>query len=113
MAGSTTAIAAGSTTAARAAARRVVAAAFVAAAAALHSLGVRQLVAQTTFQAAAQAGQARGTQTEILLLRLLDRHRLERVEPGRAAQRPAARSVAAQHLRFVARADLPHLDARV
>ena len=47
----------------------------------------------------------------MLLLGHLDRHRLERAQPGRAAQRPAARAVAAEHLRLVADANLAHLDA--
>ncbi len=91
----------------------IAAAAFVAAAATLHAFGVRQLVPEAALQAAAQSGQPRGIQAEILLLGHLDRHRLERVQPGRAAQRAAAGAVSAEHLRFVARADLPHLDARV
>ena len=92
--------------------RRVVAAAFAAAAAVLHAFGVGQLVAQAALQPAAQARQLRRVEAQLLLLRHLDRHRLERRQKRRAAERTAARAVAADHLRFVAHADLPHLDAR-
>src|SRR5581483_73801 len=97
-------------TAAGAAARRVVAAAFAAASAVHDAFGVRQFVAQAALQPAAQARKFRRIQAEILLLRHFDRDRLERLEEGRAAQRPAARAVAAEHLRLVANTDLPHLD---
>src|SRR5258706_15368345 len=97
----------------RTAAGRVAAPAFVAAAAATHALRVRQLVAEAALEPAAQAGEPRRIQAQVLLLGHFDRDRLECVQPGGAAQRPAARSVAAEHLGFVARADLAHLDARV
>src|SRR5204863_366572 len=71
---------------------------------------VRQLVPQAALQAAAQTGQLRGIETQVLLLGHLDRDRLERGEECRAAQRPAARAVASDHLRLIADADLPHLD---
>src|SRR6059036_2106677 len=90
-------------------ARRIVAAALAATAAVLNTLCVRQLVAETTLQSPAQPGELRGVEAQLLLLRHLDRHRLERLEEGRAAQRAAARAVAAVHLRLVAHADLPHL----
>ena len=77
----------------------------------LTPFAVRQLVAQAAFQAAAHARQLRRVQAEVLLLGHLDRHRLERLQPGRAAQRAAAGAVAAEHLGFVAHADLAHLDA--
>src|SRR5439155_632738 len=99
--------------AAAAAAGGIVAAAFAAAAAVLDAFRVGQLVAQAALQPAAQAGQLRGIQAQVLLLRHLDRDRLERREKRRAAERPSARAVAANHLRFVPHADLPHLDARV
>ena len=53
-----------------------------------------------------------GIEAEILLLGHLDRDRLERREKRRAAKRPAAGAVAADHLGLVADAHLPHLDAR-
>src|SRR5688572_21643231 len=113
MTGSASVRSTGTAAAARAAAGRIAAASFVATAATLHALGVRQLVPETALQAPTQPGEPRRVQAEILLLGHLDRHRLERVQPRRAAQRTAAGPVSAQHLRFVARADLPHLDARV
>src|SRR5579872_517932 len=112
MTGSATAAAAVPAAAARTATRRVVAAALAPAAAVLYALGVRQLVAQAAFQAPAQAGQLRRVQAQLLLLRHFDRDRFERLQERRAAQRPAARSVAAVHLGLVAHADLPHLDPR-
>src|SRR5881392_2519933 len=94
-----------------AAAGRVRAAAVVAAAGVFHAFAVGQLVAQAAFQPAALAGELRRIETELLLLGHLDRDRLERAQPGRAAERAAARTVAAEHLGFVADADLSHLDA--
>src|SRR5207248_6198215 len=96
----------------RPAAGRIVAAAFAAAAAVHLSFGVRELVAEAAFEPAAQAGQLRRVEAQVLLLRHLDRHRLERGEECRAAERTAAGAVAAHHLGFVADADLPHLDSR-
>src|SRR5688572_3329321 len=75
-------------------------------------LGIRQLVAQTALEPAAQAGELRRIEAQLLLLGHLDRHRLEGGEKRRAAQGPAARSVAAKQLRLVADAHLTHLDAR-
>src|SRR5262245_58267951 len=92
------------------AAGRVVAGAFAAAPSVRDPFGVRQLVPQTALQAAAEARQLGGVQAELLLLRHLDRHGFERREERRAAERTAARPVAADHLRLVADADLPHLD---
>src|SRR6185436_19511262 len=95
-------------------ARRVVAAAaapFVGAAAMLDALAVWQLVAEAALQPPAHPGQLRRIEAEVLLLRHPDRDRLEALQPRGAAQRPAARSVAAEHLGLVADADLPHLDA--
>src|SRR6185436_4276586 len=91
---------------------RIVAAAFAAAAAVLLALRVRQLIPQAALQPAAQPRQLRRVQAQLLLLRHLDRHRLERRQERRAAERTAAGAVAADHLRFVADADLTHLDAR-
>src|SRR5262245_7004693 len=99
-------------TAAGAAAGRIVAAALVSTAAVDDALRVRQLVPQAALQAAAQPRQLRRVETEVLLLRHLDRDWLEGLQEGRAAQRPAAGAVAADHLGFVADADLAHLDAR-
>src|SRR5581483_10524314 len=110
--GSAMAAAACAPAAAAAAARRVVARALAAAAAVLDAFGVRQLVAQAALEPSAQTRQLRRVQAQVLLLRHLDRHRLERVQEGRAAQRAAAGAVPADHLRFVADADLAHLDAR-
>src|SRR5437868_435404 len=104
--------AAGSAAAARSAARRVVAAAFAPASAVLHAFRVRQLVAQAALQAPAQPRELRRVEAQLLLLHHLDRDRLEGLQERRAAERPAAGAVAAVHLRFVADADLPHLDPR-
>src|SRR5256885_1339529 len=98
--------AAGSAAAARSAARRVVAAAFAPASAVLHAFRVRQLVAQAALQAPAQPRELRRVEAQLLLLRHLDRDRLEGLQKRRAAERPAAGAVAAVHLRFVADADL-------
>src|SRR5512135_1212360 len=98
--------------AARAAAVWIVAAAFAAAAAVHLPFRVRQLVSEAAFQAPAEAGQLGRVEAEILLLRHLDRHGLERREERRAAERPPARAVAAEHLGLVADADLAKLDAR-
>src|SRR6266446_2966872 len=95
------------------AARRIRAMPAVGAAAMLYAVAVRQLVAQAALEASALAGELRRVEAELLLLRHLDRHRLERVEPGRAAERAAAGPVAAEHFRRVAHADLAHLDADV
>src|SRR5262249_48964641 len=99
-------------TAARTTAGWVVASAFVAAAAVHDALGVRQLVAQAAFQAAAESRQLRRIQAQVLLLRHLVRDRLEGLQERRAAQRTPAGAVAADHLGFVADADLAHLDPR-
>src|SRR5262249_12309704 len=103
--------AAAASAAASAAAGRVVAAALAAAPAVGDTFGVRQLVPQAALEPAAEPGQLRGIQAELLLLRHLDRDWLQRRYERRAAQRPAAGPVAADHLRLVADADLPHLDA--
>src|SRR5262249_41561775 len=94
------------------AARRIIAAAFTSAAAVLHTLGVRQLVPQTALQPAAQTRKLRRIQAQILLLRHLDRDGLERLQKRRAAERTAARAVAADDLRFVPDTNLPHFDSR-
>src|SRR5262245_19938778 len=100
-------------TAAGSASAGVVAPALAAAAAMSHAFGIGQLVTQAAFQAAAQSGQLRGIQAELLLLGHLDGDRLERRQPRGAAERPATRPVPADHLRLVADADLPHFDAGV
>src|SRR5262249_32649584 len=87
------------------------AAALVGAAAVLDALAIRQLVAQTALQPAAHPRQPGRVEAEVLLLRHPDRDRLEGLQPRGAAERPPARPVAAEHLRLVADADLPHLDA--
>src|SRR5690242_13131308 len=97
--------------AAVAAPRRVRAAAMVGAAGVLYAFAVGQLVAETALQSAALPRQLRGIEAQLLLLRHLDRDGLERPEPGSAAERPSARAVAAEDARFVAHADLAHLDA--
>src|SRR5258708_28851681 len=84
-------------------------AAVVAAARVLHPFPVRQLVAEAALQPAALPRELRGIQAQVLLLRHLDRHRLERAEPCGTAERTAAGAVAAEHLRLVADADLAHL----
>src|SRR5258708_16958452 len=76
----------------------------------LHAFAVRPLVAQAALQAAALPRELRRIEAEVLLLGHLDRHGLERAQPGGAAERPAAGAVAAEHLRLVADADLAHLD---
>src|SRR5689334_6759869 len=83
-------------TAAGAAARGVAALAALGAAAVLDAVAVGQLVAQAALETAALSRQLRRIQAELLLLRHLDRHRLERGQPGRAAQRSAAGPVAAE-----------------
>src|SRR5205085_3369822 len=83
------------------AAARIVAAALAAASAVHDAFGVRQLVAETALQPAAQAGELRRIQTEVLLLRHLDRDRFERGQERGAAQRPAAGAVPANHLGLV------------
>src|SRR5437764_10196912 len=93
------AAAAGSAAAARSAARRVVAAAFAPASAVLHAFRVGQLVAQAALQASAQPRELRRVEAQLLLLRHLDRDRLEGLQERRAAERPAAGAVAAVHLR--------------
>ena len=85
--------------------------AMVGAAAVLDAIAVGQLVAETALQAAALARQLRRIQAQVLLLRHLDRDGLERTEPGRAAERPPTRAVAAEHLGFVPHPDLTHLDS--
>src|SRR5207237_4698300 len=72
-----------------------------------------QFVAQAALQPPAKTEEPRWIQTEVLLLGHLDRHWLEAVQPRRAAQRPATRPVAAEHLRLVSCPDLAHFDARV
>src|SRR5260221_6815929 len=93
-----------------AAAGGVRAAAVVSAAGVRHAFAVRQLVAQAALQTAALPRELRGVEAEILLLRHLDRDRLERPQPRRAAEPPAAATVDAEPLRLVADADLPGLD---
>src|SRR5258708_5332072 len=100
-------------TASRAASGRVVAPALAAAAAVHDALGVWQLVPQAALEPAPESGKLRGIQAQVLLLGHLDGDRLERRQKGRAAERPAAGAIAANHLRFVTHADLTHLDARV
>src|SRR5688500_14616262 len=87
------AFAAGAAATARSASGGIVAAAFVAAAATLHALRVRQLISQAAFQPSAQSRQPGWIQAQVLLLRHFDRDGLEGSEPGRTAERPAARPV--------------------
>src|SRR5450631_1510594 len=70
-----------------------------------------ELVGNAAFQAAALAGELRGVRGEALHLGHFDGHRVEALEPGRAAQRQAARADAADHLRLVPDSDRLHLDA--
>src|SRR5437867_5240809 len=70
------------------------------------------LVAQAALEPPAHAGELRGVQRQALLLRHLDRHGLELLQPRGAAQLAPAGADAAGHLGLVARADLLHLDAR-
>src|SRR5436309_10012239 len=93
-----------------AAAGRIIAAALIAAAAVHDALRVGQFIAKAAFQPPAQPRELRGVEAQILLLGHLDRHRLERGQEGRAAERPATCPIPAKHLGFVADADLPHLD---
>ena len=76
------------------------------------AFAVGDFVAQAALQATAHPRQLGRVQAEVLLLGHLDRHRLERLQPGRAAERTAAGAVAAEHPRFVSYADLAHLDPR-
>src|SRR5688500_7394941 len=92
---------------------RVVAApatAFIRAAAVLDALAVRQLVAQAALQPAAHARELGRIEAELLLLGHLDRDGLEGLQPGRAAERAPTGSIAAEHPRLVADANLAHLD---
>src|SRR5690349_7520485 len=75
------------------------------------ALRVRQLIAQAALQAAAESRELRRIEAQVLLLGHFDRDRLERLQERRAADRTAARAVAADDLRLVAHADLPHLDS--
>src|SRR4051812_43763676 len=61
---------------------RIRAAAVIGAAGVLHAFAVRQLVAQAALQPPALTGQLRRIQAQLLLLRHLDRDRLERAQPG-------------------------------
>src|SRR6516162_5472109 len=92
------------------AARRIIAAAFAAAPAVLNALRVRQLVSQTALEPSAEARELGGIQAQVLLLRHLDRDRLERVEERRAAERAATGAVPADHFGFVPNSNLAHLD---
>src|SRR5277367_657180 len=76
-----------------AAARGIVAATLAAAPAVLDALRIGQLVAEAAFQASAQARELRRVEAQVLLLRHLDRDRLERLQERRAAQRTTARAV--------------------
>ena len=99
--------------AARTAPGRVIATAFTATAAVLNAFRVRQFVPEAAFQTTAEARQLRRVETQTLLLGHLDRDRIERREKRRAAERPPARAVAAEHLGLVTDAYLPHLDTDV
>src|SRR5581483_6058886 len=70
-------------------------------------------VYETTLERAALTRHLRRVEHQALILGHLDRDRHERRQPRRAAQLAAARADAADQLGLVARADLPHLDARV
>src|SRR4051812_9824334 len=98
--------------AATATAAWIVAASLASAPAVHDAFGIGQLVPEAAFQPSTQARQLGGIQAEILLLRHLDRHRLEGGQERRAAKRTSAGAVAADQLRLVTHADLPHLDAR-
>src|SRR5258708_6634865 len=65
-----------------------------------------------SYAARPAAAQLRGVEPQAPLLALLVRPGLEGREDGRAAAGPAAGAGPAVHLRFVADADLPHLDPR-
>ena len=69
------------------------------------------LVFEAAHEPAARAGDLRRVQAQILRLGHLDRNGDEVVQKLRAAERPAADAEAAEHLRLVAHADLPQLDA--
>src|ERR1019366_2556646 len=70
-----------------------------------------ELVSDAAFQAPALARELRGVRGEALHLGHLDGHGMEALEPGRAAEREAARADAADQLRFVPDPDRLHLDA--
>src|SRR5579864_7319819 len=97
---------------AAATARRIVAATLAAAAAVLHAFRVRQLVAETTLEPAAQTRKLRRVQAEILLFGHLDGDRLKRLEERRATEGAAAGAVPADQLGLVPHTDLAHLDSR-
>ena len=71
------------------------------------------LVLQAAHEPAAQAGDLRRIQRQVLLLRHLDGHRLEVAQERAAADGPPAGAQTAQHLRLVAHADLAQLDAHL
>src|SRR5256885_2147601 len=69
-----------------------------------------QLVGEATHQSPAGPRDLPGVERELLLARHLERDRMEVPEPGRAAERPAARPAAVHAPRLVAHPDLPQLD---
>ena len=69
------------------------------------------LVFEAAHEPTACAGDLRRVQAQILRLGHLDRNGDEVVQKLRAAERPTADAEAAEHLRLVAHADLPQLDA--
>ena len=70
------------------------------------------LIFQAAHQAAAHARNFRRVERQILILRHIDRNRMEVLQIRAAAQLTPASAQTADHLRFVAHADLPQLDAR-
>ena len=74
-------------------------------------LVLRELVEQAALEPPAVAEEAAVVQRHVLGLGHLHRHGLEAAQVGRAAELAAAGADAILHLRHVAGADLPHLDA--
>ena len=70
------------------------------------------LVGQAAHQAAAGAGDLRRIERKVLVLRELQRDRLDLAQPGGAAELAAAAADPTQEGRFIANADLSQLDAR-
>src|SRR5512140_155687 len=76
-------------------------------------LGLRvevEFVAEAALEPAAHPGELGRRQGKVLLLRHLERDRLEFADPGRTAERPPAHAHPAVPAGFVPDADLPQLD---
>jgi hypothetical protein len=77
------------------------------------AFGIRQLIAKTALQPAAKTRQPGRVQVEILPFGHLDGNWFETVQPRRAAERPPARPIAAEHFGLVTGTNLTHLNSGV